>query len=502
MLSGNSIREISHIFCGDQEGYYSYKAGSRLVNFFNDYFNAGDRYGQGFPSRWSYVYDKLMEFLNAGNIDKFLNIVLSREFLMRDCSLSQVEAAERIRMIYEEFNRIVQKDGCLITYSDGRYHLCKENQDLVLIGSGGFANVYKQKSTGKIVKKLKDDFLSDAGIRSRFKREYTITESLKDAYGIIKVYSFDESSCSYTMEEAEQTLEKYINGSDVTEEIRLNCIRQILYIMTEVHKRDIIHRDLSPNNIFIIQGRLVIADFGLGKDLKVFTSHQTLHTKAVGQYYYCAPEQFMMLKDGDKRSDVYSLGRIINFIMTGDPTNEHHIYRNIAEKSTNTDTAYRYSDAGELSKNFEKSVRFHQVAQNEEIIFEKMKQRLYDSDVEMFIYEMTAEKMSRYILEERVGMLESLMKFMECDEKHAQHIIQAVNQSYQSVCGHTYQAYDSFATLAYKVLCGSFPYVVKEIAASILRYIAYDVNRFSAQHLVDEIKRIGIEPLLEEILNS
>lgn len=40
----------------------------------------------------------------------------------------------------------------------------------------------------------------------------------------------------------------------------------------------------------------------------------------------------MMLKDGDKRSDVYSLGRVINFIMTGDPRDSHHIYRSIAKK--------------------------------------------------------------------------------------------------------------------------------------------------------------------------
>ena len=74
-----------------------------------------------------------------------------------------------------------------------------------------------------------------------------------------------------------------------------------------------------------------------------------MHTNAVGQFYYCAPEQFMMLKDGDKRSDVYSLGRVINFIMTGDPRDSHHIYRNIAEKATNSDAAYRYADAGQLS---------------------------------------------------------------------------------------------------------------------------------------------------------
>ncbi len=110
-----------------------------------------------------------------------------------------------------------------------------------------------------------------------------------------------------------------------------------------------IHRDLSTNNIFIVSGAIKIADFGLGKDLNVFTSHQTIHTKAMGQYYYCAPEQFMMLREGDKRSDVYSLGRVINYIMTTDSRNSYHAFRNVSEKATNGDAAYRYADAGQLS---------------------------------------------------------------------------------------------------------------------------------------------------------
>ena len=248
---------------------------------------------------------------------------------------------------------------------------------MVLIGSGGFANVYKQKSTGHILKKLKEDFLTDKGIRSRFKREYNITKSLQDVYGIIEVYSFNEDSCSYEMEEAEKTLERYILESEPSDDIQIKCIRQILYIMTEVHKRDIIHRDLSPNNIFILNGMLKIADFGLGKDLNVFTSHQTMHTQALGQYSYCAPEQFMLLKDGDKRSDVYSIGRIINFIMTKDPTNSHHIFRSVAEKATNNDSAYRYADAGQLSTYFERSVSFHQNKKKEFIINNKISNEVF-----------------------------------------------------------------------------------------------------------------------------
>ncbi len=65
MISENSLRQISHIFCGDTGGLYSYKSGPKLISFFNQHFQANDQYAQGFPSRWVYVYDKLDCFVNA-----------------------------------------------------------------------------------------------------------------------------------------------------------------------------------------------------------------------------------------------------------------------------------------------------------------------------------------------------------------------------------------------------------------------------------------------------
>ena len=67
---------------------------------------------------------------------------------------------------------------------------------------------------------MKDDYLTDTGIRSRFKREYNITKSLQDAFGIIRVYTFDEGSISYTMEYAETTLDKYVKSFDLTDDIQ------------------------------------------------------------------------------------------------------------------------------------------------------------------------------------------------------------------------------------------------------------------------------------------
>lgn len=501
MISEATLRHISEIFCGDIQGFYSYKSGSKLVSFFNTYYGAQDRYQQGFPSRWSYVYDKLADLLNTNRFDSFLTKIISTEYIMQDCGLNEVDAAERANIIFQELNRTVQSDLYIITHRNGKYQLCKRDEDLVLIGSGGFANVYRQKSTGLIIKKLKDEFLTDKSIRSRFKREFDITKSLQDAHGIITVFTFDAASCSYTMEPAETRLDHYLELPSITDEIRINCIRQILFIMTTVHDRDIIHRDLSPNNIFIINGVLKIADFGLGKDLNVFTSHQTLLTNQVGQYYYCAPEQFMLLRDGDKRSDVYSIGRIINFIMTGHPTNSHHIFRSVTEKATNADAAYRYADASQLSKYFEKSVKYHQDAQNEQLVLQEIATGVMDDSVEAYIYELTADRISKFLLEEKTGFSSALLKFMEIDETHAQHIVQSVDRTYQDVCGRSFGAYDPFAAFSYKILKGNFSFVVKETAANILHYVAASVNRFYAHRLIDALKDDGIEPLLEEILD-
>ena len=95
-----------------------------------------------------------------------------------------------------------------------------------------------------------------------------------------------------------------------------------------------------------------------------------------------------------------------------------------------------------------------------------------------------------------------LLAFMKTSEEHALYIIQSVDKSYRDVCGRTFAAYDPFASFAYLVLRNGFTYVVSETAANILRLVARDVNRFSAQHMIEDMKNIGVEPMIEEILDS
>lgn len=500
MISEDAIKQISLVFCGDTEEIYEYKSGPKLVEFVNRYFHKKDVYAQGFPSRWMYVYNNIVELLNSGKIDSFFNIILSKSYILSERKQGDVDAIKVSTKAFACFNKILSPYEYKLLKNGETYKLIKSDSDLEFLDQGGFANVYLSKSTGLIVKKLKEDYLSDSAIRSRFKREYSITKSLSDIDNVICVYDYVEMDAYYTMERAEKNLEDYVK-SGISEEQKIICIRQILSVMKLVHKRDIIHRDISPNNIFVINGKLKIADFGLGKDLNIFTSHQTIHTNSFGQYYYCAPEQFMLLKDGDKRSDVYSLGKLINFIMTNHPNNNHHFLRSVTEKATSESTNVRYADAGQLLYFVEKCIEYHNTEISVEKLNNKIHNKTFDEEIEAYIYEMNSDTLCKNILNGMNNFGFSLITFMRIDERHALHIMQSIEQNYTDVCNR-FEDYDNFAYFSNSVLKGKFSYVVNEIAANILRYIAYDVNRFSAQHLIDALIEDGIEPMLEDILKS
>jgi len=499
MLSNESTRYIADIFIGDIEDLYSYKSGSNLVAFFNDFFGYSDEYKGGFPSRWAFVYDKIIDFINQNKIDGFFNMIIGKSFIMRDVGVNEVEAIQVGVKILFNINRQIKRDGYYIIKSNGQFNLIKEDEDLEFIKNGGFAKVYRQKSSGRIIKKLKEELVIDNAIKSRFKREFIITKALSDIPGIIKVYDFFEDNYSYSMEEAEITLYDYIVNNNLSSEKQKECILQILFIMKQVHDRDIIHRDISPTNIMIIKGIIKISDFGLGKDLNMIHSNQTILTNAVGQYYYCAPEQFMLLRDGDKRSDVYSLGRVINFILCGNPNVSTHYLRAVTEKAISQNPSYRHNNAYELLKAVEKSIKYNEDDQKIQIVRGKIERGVIDEDVENYIYELDGVKLCNELLRTKKFKV-MILSFIKDNDNRASHVLELISDNYRDVCGRVFEDYDTFASLAYDILDDNFPFVIKERSASILNHVAYGVNRFSAQHMVDGLIESGIEPLIEEIL--
>jgi class 3 adenylate cyclase/CheY-like chemotaxis protein len=96
----------------------------------------------------------------------------------------------------------------------------------------------------------------------------------------------------------------------------LDYLSQICDALVALHERGIVHRDLKPDNILLREdGTLVLADFGIAKDLSR-TLSQTRHGEALGTPFYLSPEQAVGGKV-DQRTDLYSLGVVLYELLTG-----------------------------------------------------------------------------------------------------------------------------------------------------------------------------------------
>ena len=498
-MTSETLMSISQIFCGNEGEFFKYKTGSELVRFFNEYFQYHDVYRSPFPSRHIYLHDKLVDLFNNNKLEKFFNVILSKSYIMKEFQINESQAFDKIVDTHKMINNILNMDGYTLQKKNLSYFLIKDDDDLLFIGAGGFANVYKQKSTGLIIKKLKEDYWQDKSIVHRFKREFEITKSLNKFPFIIKVYDYNKNNYSYSMEEAELTLESYIVNNKLDETNKITVVRQFLCAMKLIHERDVIHRDISPNNIFVISGVLKIADFGLGKDLNVLNSHQTLYTNAVGQFSYCAPEQFMMLREGDKRSDVFSLGRLINFVMTGNPRNDNHMFRTIVNKATSENPSYRYENVGQLLEKINNTIEYNNNSARYETCFSELSKGVFNDTIEQFIYELSGENIVDMLVKKNLKLNLALLEFMKRNNKNSEFLIHSIEDKYRDVCV-SFNSYDGISIFVYEVIKGDFDFITKESACRILKYIADQVNRFHAQRLIENLISQGIDPLLEDIL--
>lgn len=502
MLTSKTIKQISDIFNGDiDKELFKYKSGPSLIEFFNFNFDYSDSYGQGFPSRWTYTADKILELIETGKIDDFFNLILNKQYLMREKSINQVEAVELGEKIYKKINEYLTIDEYKLVKKGGEYKLVIENEDMEFVKEGGFAKIYIQKSTGKIIKQLHDEFFTDISIKSRFKREFEITKSLIKIPGVIEVYDFDSNNYSYTMELAEKNLLEEVINNKYTWEDQKRIIMKIIKIMGLIHEVGVVHRDLSPQNILLIQGELKIADFGLGKDLSLIHSHETVDTNNYGKFYYCAPEQLSALKKGDKRSDVFSLGKLINFIMNRNPLLDEHNLQNIVDKATMLNPDERYQNAVELKKGLEQAIEYIESENREIEVKRKIKQGIFDEDVNSYIYTLNGLKLCESLLK-IPNFYSVLLIFIKNNNKDRRlKTLSLIENSYTDYCGTNWNDYDVFKNFTTLVIESSdFSYFEKEKAAKILYSLAYEKNRFNARNAIERLVKNGIEPTIEKIL--
>jgi len=199
---------------------------------------------------------------------------------------------------------------------DGRYEI-KE-----IIGVGGMANVYKAYDSidDRIVavKILRDEHMQNDELLRRFRNESKAIAVLSHP-NIVKVYdvSFNEDIQYIVMEHVDGiTLKEYIEQQKVLRwKEAVHFTVQILRALQHAHDKGIVHRDIKPQNIMLLEdGTIKVADFGIARFARA--SQHTVTDKAIGSVHYISPEQAKG-ELSDEKSDIYSIGVMLYEMTTG-----------------------------------------------------------------------------------------------------------------------------------------------------------------------------------------
>ena len=189
------------------------------------------------------------------------------------------------------------------------------------IGEGGMAQVYlaeREKDGLQLVLKVLDAKLrADETFFKRFVREYQLIAGLQNEHvALIYDQGFAGEHPFIAME--------YLSGGTLATRIHegmtsltaLRIASQVARALSAIHERGVIHRDLKPPNIlFRDNGRPVLVDFGLAKQLTAKTT-LTRHGMVIATPRYMSPEQCLG-QPADHRSDLYALGVIFYEMLSG-----------------------------------------------------------------------------------------------------------------------------------------------------------------------------------------
>ena len=197
------------------------------------------------------------------------------------------------------------------------------------IGHGGMANVYLAHHAllrrPTAVKILRPEHSSEQFV-ARFEREVKLASQLTHP-NTVEIYDYGrtaEGQFYYAME--------YLDGMELLQLVKegpvpvgraVYLLRQVCAGLAEAHAKGLVHRDIKPENLMICMHGgeydvVKILDFGLVKNVaEPHTRDLTRALKILGTPLYMAPERFRSPGDVDARADIYAVGAVAFYILTG-----------------------------------------------------------------------------------------------------------------------------------------------------------------------------------------
>ena len=205
----------------------------------------------------------------------------------------------------------------------GKYKLLRH------IGSGGMSAVYLAEHTmlkrQRAIKVLPKKRVNDSSYLARFHLEAQATASL-DHPNIVRAYDVDNDGDQHYL------VMEYIEGKDLQTivkqegplplELACNYMAQAAEGFTYAHENNLIHRDVKPANLLVDEkGVVKILDLGLAlysdeENASLTVAH---NENVLGTADYLSPEQAVNSHKVDSRTDIYSLGCTLYFLLTGHP---------------------------------------------------------------------------------------------------------------------------------------------------------------------------------------
>ncbi len=212
------------------------------------------------------------------------------------------------------------------TVLDGKYEI------LSRIGVGGMGEVFKARhvhlNTFRCIKVMKQALLADDVFLTRFLREARLATQIHHP-NIAAVHDF------FIGEGGNYMVTEFIDGTTLRQwaaahgpfpvALAADVVSQILSGLDHIHRRGLLHRDISPDNVMLSydeDDRLIakIIDLGIAKDVNTTTTEMTQAGVLIGNPKYMSPEQLGMLGDHeqiDGRADLYCLGVVFYEMLAG-----------------------------------------------------------------------------------------------------------------------------------------------------------------------------------------